>query len=247
MTWENVAKLSRSRAFGLNLGHVQLGTGIIEEAPRLADVLDEISSTLAELGGSQEIDVLIDKALSQNIAMSDIMEKGLREGLQKVGVKYEAGEYFLAELLFAASILDEVMQYIKPKSNTQATLKEGTILLGTVRGDMHDIGKNIFKMMAVAAGFEVHDLSVDVDPSLFVQESKRIQPSILGLSCLLTTALSEIKVIVDMLNESEIRGKLKVLIGGNAVTKEFARSVGADAAALDAVEGVDFCKGAVKP
>ena len=213
----------------------------------MADVLDEISRTLANLGGSEEICALIDKALSQNTSMSDVVEKGLRAGLQQVGVKYEAGEYFLAELLFAASILDEVMQFIRPKLDAHAVQKKGTILLGTVRGDMHDIGKNVFKMMAVAAGFEVNDLNVDVDPDLFVQESERIQPDILGLSCLLTTALSEIKVVIDMLSESKIRDQPKVLIGGNAVTKEFARDVGADAAALNAVEGVDFCRGAVKP
>ena len=211
------------------------------------DILDEISSTLSDLGGPEKIRALIEKALSQNISTPDIVEKGLRAGLQQVGAKYEAGEYFLAELLFAASILEEVMQFIKPKLDAEALQKTGTILLGTVRGDMHDIGKNIFKMMAVAAGFEVDDLNVDVDPDLFVQESKRIRPEILGLSCLLTTALSEIKVVIDMLSESKIRGRLKVLIGGNAVTKEFAREVGAEAAALNAIEGVDFCRGAVKP
>jgi len=213
----------------------------------LDDILDEISSTLSDLGGPEKIRALIEKALSQNISTPDIVEKGLRAGLQQVGAKYEAGEYFLAELLFAASILEEVMQFIKPKLDAEALQKTGTILLGTVRGDMHDIGKNIFKMMAVAAGFEVDDLNVDVDPDLFVQESKRIRPEILGLSCLLTTALSEIKVVIDMLSESKIRGRLKVLIGGNAVTKEFAREVGAEAAALNAIEGVDFCRGAVKP
>jgi len=213
----------------------------------LADILDEISSTLSDLGGAEKIRALIEKASSQNISIPDIVEKGLRSGLQQVGAKYEAGEYFLAELLFAASILDEVMQFIKPKLDAEAIQKTGTILLGTVRGDMHDIGKNIFKMMALGAGFEVDDLNVDVDPDLFVQESKRIRPEILGLSCLLTTALSEIKVVIDMLTESKIRGQLKVLIGGNAVTKEFAQEVGADAAALNAIEGVDFCRGAVKP
>lgn len=213
----------------------------------MADILDEISSTLSDLGGAEKIRALIEKASSQNISIPDIVEKGLRSGLQQVGAKYEAGEYFLAELLFAASILDEVMQFIKPKLDAEAIQKTGTILLGTVRGDMHDIGKNIFKMMALGAGFEVDDLNVDVDPDLFVQESKRIRPEILGLSCLLTTALSEIKVVIDMLTESKIRGQLKVLIGGNAVTKEFAQEVGADAAALNAIEGVDFCRGAVKP
>jgi len=213
----------------------------------LTDILDEISSRLASLDDPERIRSLVQKALSQNIPVSDIVENGLRLGLQQVGAKYEDGEYFLAELLFAASILDEVMQFLKPRLEAADLETKGTILLGTVRGDMHDIGKNIFKMTAVAAGFQVNDLDVDVDPEQFVQESKRINPEVLGLSCLLTTALPEIKVVINMLNESKIRNQVKVLIGGNAVTKEFAREAGADAAALNAIEGVDFCRSAIKP
>jgi methanogenic corrinoid protein MtbC1 len=214
---------------------------------RLTDVLGEISTALANLEVAEKVQGLINDALSQNIPVSDIVEKGLRPGLRQVGAKYENGEYFLAELLFAASILDEVMLFMKPKLEAQPMRKIGTILLGTVRGDMHDIGKNVFKMIAVSTGFEVKDLNVDVDPELFIQESKQGEPDILGLSCLLTTALPEINVVIDLLRQSKIRDRLKVLIGGNAVTKEYAREVGADAAALDAVDGVDFCRGAVKP
>jgi methanogenic corrinoid protein MtbC1 len=214
---------------------------------RLTDVLGEISTALANLEGAEKVQGLIDDALSQNISISDTVEKGLRPGLRQVGAKYENGEYFLAELLFAASILDEVMRFMKPKLDAQPMQKIGTILLGTVRGDMHDIGKNVFKMIAVSTGFEVKDLNVDVDPELFIQQSKQTGPDILGLSCLLTTALPEINVVIDLLKQSKIRDHVKVLIGGNAVTKEYAREVGADAAALDAVEGVDFCRGAVKP
>jgi len=212
----------------------------------LGDILSEISLTIGNLGGSKKVQNLVNKALSQNIPVSDIVEKGLRKGLEQVGAKYEAGEYFLAELLFAASIMDGAMQVLRPKLKKKAIEKKGTILLGTVRGDMHDIGKNIFKMLVEAAGFEVNDLNVDVDPEAFVERSRGIKPDILGLSCLLTTALSEIKVVVDMLDEAKIRNGLKVLIGGNAVTKEFAEEVGADAAALDAVDGVAVCKEWVK-
>ena len=111
---------------------------------------------------------------------------------------------------------------------------------------MHNIGKNIFKMMAEAAGFEVNDLNVDVDPEVFVEKSRKIKPDILGLSCLSTTSLSEIKIAIDMLSEAKIRNDMKVLIGGNAVTKEFAEEVGADTTALNAIEGVSFCKDWVK-
>jgi len=212
----------------------------------LGDILGEISSTIGNLGGSEKIQDLISNALSQNIPVSDIVEKGLRRGLEQVGAKYEAGEYFLAELLFAASMIDVAMQILRPRLKKQAIEKKGTILLGTVRGDMHDIGKNIFKMLAEAAGFEVNDLNLDVDPEVFVEKSRDIRPDIVGLSCLLTTALSEIKIVVDMLEEAKIRDDVRVLIGGNAVTKEFAEEVGADAAALNAIEGVNLCKGWIK-
>jgi len=207
----------------------------------LADVLAEVSSTLGNLRSSEELERLVKLALSQNISVPDIVEKGLRPGFDIVGQKYEKGEYFLSELIFAAATLDKVMQVLKPLLSTRNLHKKGTILLGTIHGDIHDIGKNIFKWMAESAGFSVQDLGVDVDPEHFIQESKRLEPDILGLSCLLTTGLPEIKVVTDMLNQTEIRSNLKVLIGGNAVTKEFAQQVGAHAA-LDAIQGVEFCK-----
>jgi len=212
----------------------------------LGDILGEISSTIRDLGGSEKVHDLINSALSKNIRAPEIVEKGLRKGLEQVGAKYEAGEYFLAELLFAASMMDGALQTLRPRLKEQTLEKKGTILLGTVRGDMHDIGKNIFKMLAEAAGFEVNDLDVDVDPEVFIEKSSEIKPDILGLSCLLTTALPEIKIVIDMLNEVKIRNHIRVLIGGNAVTKEFAEEVGADAAALDAVEGVNLCKAWLK-
>jgi len=207
--------------------------------------LEDISSALVELSDPQKLQDLINLALSQNIPVSDIIEKGLRSGLQGVGRKYEEGEYFLSELLFAASILDQVMQTLKPRLGMQ-TQTRARILLGTVRGDIHDIGKNIFKLMAESAGFQVEDLGVDVDPERFVQELTRLKADILGLSCLLTTGLPEVNIVVDKLNQAKIRNNLKVLIGGNAVSEKFARQIGVDAAALDAVQGVEFCRRVIK-
>ena len=213
----------------------------------MEDILSEISSTIGNLGGVEKVQDLVRKALSRNIPVSDILETGLRKGLEQVGAKYEAGEYFLAELLFGASIIEGAMQILKPELEKQAVAKKGRILLGTVRGDIHNIGKNIFRMLAEAAGFEVTDLDVDVDPKVFLEKSRETKPDTLGLSCLLTTGLSEINNVIDMLSEAKMRSELKVLLGGNAVTKEFAKEVGADAAALNAVEGVNLCKGWVKP
>ena len=211
----------------------------------MASVLEEISLALSNLHSPEELRALIDAALAENLPVSDIVEKGLRSGLEEVGRKYENGEYFLAELLFAASNLDQAMEPLRPKL-TQNLQMNGLILLGTVRGDIHDIGKNIFKLMAQSSGFRVEDVGVDVDPDFFAQESKRLRPNLLGLSCLLTTGLPEIKVVIDKLHQAGIRGDLRVLIGGNAVTKDFARQVGADDAALDAVQGVEFCRSVIK-
>ena len=124
--------------------------------------------------------------------------------------------------------------------------RKGTVVLGTVRGDIHDIGKNIFKMLADSAGFEVHDLGVDVESSAFIAEIRRSSPKVLGLSALLTTTLAEMKNTVDALRAADVRRGLKVLLGGNAVKREFASEIGADAAALDAVEGLETCKMWVK-
>jgi methanogenic corrinoid protein MtbC1 len=114
----------------------------------LENILAEISSAIANLDGLEKVQGLVRKGLSRSIPVSDIVEKGLRKGLEQVGAKYEASEYFLAELLFAASMMDGAMQTLRPELERQAIQKRGTILLGTVRGDIHDIGKNIFKMLA---------------------------------------------------------------------------------------------------
>jgi len=206
------------------------------------NLLENIATTLAELKNSRKIKELINEALGQGIPVAEIVEKGLRKGLDSVGKKYEAREYFLSELLFAASLMNDALEILEPHFKLEKIEKKGTIVLGTVRGDIHDIGKNIFKMFAQATGFQVHDLGVDVEPETFVKKLKETIAEILGLSSLLTTTRLEMKTIIDQLNQTGIRNKVKVLIGGNAVTKDFARQIAADEAALDAVEGIEICK-----
>ena len=206
------------------------------------DLLENIATTIGELENSEKIKELVNEALSRRIPAVEIVEKGLRKGLDRVGKKYEAGEYFLSELLFAGTLMNDALEILEPRLKLEKTEKEGVIVLGTVRGDIHDIGKNIFKMLAQAAGFEVHDLGVDVEPETFVEKLNETKAKILGLSALLTTTIWEMKTIIDELNKAGMRGKVNVLLGGNAVTKDFAREIGADKAALDAVEGVEICK-----
>ena len=194
------------------------------------------------LSCGEKISGLLKKALDSEIPITEIIEKGLRKGLETIGNKYEGGEYFLSELLYGADLTNDAFEMLKPHlQQLQADMK-GTIVTGTVRGDMHDIGKNVFKMFAEASGFKVIDLGVDVDPDLFINAVEENKAEILGLSALLTTTISEMETILKRLNSAGIRNKVRVILGGNAVTAEFAEEIGADAAVLDAVQGVQLCK-----
>ena len=208
----------------------------------LADVLEDVAAAVGGLSSLDHAKTLVTAALSKGLSATEIVERGVRPGLEMVGKKYEADEYFLSELLYAGSLVSDLLAMLKPSMGGQLLERKGTIVLGTVRGDIHDIGKNIFKMLAESAGFEVHDLGVDVESSAFIAEIRRSSPKVLGLSALLTTTLAEMKNTVDALRAADIRDGLKVLLGGNAVNREFASEIGADAAALDAVEGLENCK-----
>ena len=205
-------------------------------------ILQEISQSISDLEGTDKIKKLIEKALKQRLTVTEIVEKGLKHGLDQVGARYEKGEYFLSELLYAGEIMTGLFDVLKPHMEQDSLEQSGTILLGTVRGDMHNIGKTIVGMMAQFSSFKIHDLGVDVDPKTFVDEAKKTGAGILGMSTLLTSTLPEVKIVLDGLKEAGIRDKVKVIIGGNAVTKQFGQEVGVDAAALDAVEGIQICK-----
>lgn len=204
-------------------------------------ILDGIANSLGNLNG-EKLTEFLKEALKDDISITEIIEKGLRKGLETIGNKYEGGEYFLSELLFGADLTDTAFEMLKPYlQQLQADVK-GTIVTGTVRGDMHDIGKNVFKMFAEASGFKVVDLGVDVDPESFINAVEENKANILGLSALLTTTISEMKIVLEKLNSAGIRNEVRVILGGNAVSTEFAEEIGADAAVLDAVQGVQLCK-----
>jgi dimethylamine corrinoid protein len=208
----------------------------------LTDILESVASAIGELGSSENVKALVNDALSRGLSPTDIVEKGIRRGLEIVGKKYEANEYFLSELLYAGSLVSELFSLLKPRMKNDQLERKGTIVLGTVKGDIHDLGKNIFKMLVESSGFEVHDLGVDVEPTSFVKEVRQARPQVLGISALLTTALEEMRNTLSELRTSGAKSNLRVLLGGNAVKKEFGVEIGADATALDAVEGLEICK-----
>ncbi|MDZ5724931.1 MULTISPECIES: cobalamin B12-binding domain-containing protein [Acetobacterium] len=164
-------------------------------------------------------------------------------GMAIVGELFESGEYFVGDLIFAGELLTEAINVLKPALGGGASVVIGTILLGTVHGDLHDIGKNIFKSMSEAAGFEVVDLGIDVEVDTFVKKAQEIKPQIIGMSGVLTLAIDSMKDTVEALKEAGVDAK--IIIGGNPVTKEACAFVGADAFTTNAAEGVKICQGLV--
>ncbi|KPU44335.1 methionine synthase [Oxobacter pfennigii] len=169
-----------------------------------------------------------------------------QSGMAIVGDLYEKGEYFVGDLIFAGELLTNAINTLKPVLGNSGSAGVGTIVLGTVAGDLHDIGKNIFKSMSEAAGFNVIDLGIDQPASAFVEKVKEVKPVVVGMSGVLTLALEAMKDTVDALKEAGLRDSVKVIIGGNPVTKEACDQIGADAFTTNAAEGVKICQGWVK-
>jgi len=182
------------------------------------------------------------EAIDAGIPAYKAVTDGMAKGMEIVGEKYEKGEYFLAELIMAGETMKEGMKVLEPYLKGSEVEKIGKVVIGTVKGDLHDIGKNIVATLLGAAGFEVIDLGVDVPPEKFVEAVKHNNPDIVGMSALLTTTMIEMENVIKALKESGVRDKVKIIIGGAPVTKEYAEKIGADAAARDAIEGVNICK-----
>jgi corrinoid protein of di/trimethylamine methyltransferase len=210
--------------------------------------LEELYSKLKEAFLSFDFDGvkgMVREALSMGASPNDVIEKALRPAMEEAGRRFERGEFFLAELVVAGDLFKEVMDEIlvpeiQKRGGSTRTL--GTVVIGTVRGDLHDIGKSIVATMLRAAGFNVIDLGVDVPPEKFVEEAIRNKADIVAMSALLTTTMLEMKNVIEALKKAGIRDRVKVVVGGAAVTEDYARSIGADGYGKDAVEAVRVCK-----
>ena len=204
------------------------------------ELFSEIKSALVEF----EVDLLkvkAQEALDQGVDAEEIIGV-LSEGMDVVGERYQSGEYFVTSLIIAGETMKEALEVLEPHLSGQGAAKRGKIVMATVAGDIHDIGKNIFTTLMDTAGFEVIDLGVDVSAEAVVAAVKEHGPEILGLSALLTTNLEQFPLIVGMLEKEGLRSGVKIVVGGATVTDEFAKSAGVDALAKSAVEGVNICK-----
>ncbi len=185
---------------------------------------------------------LVDKLLREGVSATEIVLGPMSKAMEEIGRLYEEGEYFIAELMEAAEIFKEAMKKLEPLIKEEAgkmkTRRRLRIVIGTVKGDIHDIGKTLVSVMLQAAGHEVIDLGVDVDAEKFIEAIEKYKPDILAMSALLTTTSRYMKKVIEELERKGLRGKVKVIIGGAATTKEYAEKIGADGWARDAIEAV---------
>ena len=182
-----------------------------------------------------------EEALAAGIPAYKAVIDGMAKGMEIVGQKYEDGEYFLAELIMAGETMKEGMTVLEPHLKAGDIKTAGKVVMGTVRGDLHDIGKNVVATLLKAANFEVIDLGVDISAEQFIETVKKENPDILAMSALLTTTMIEMENVMKALEKEGLRDKVKVIIGGAPITPEYAKKIGADAAAKDAVEGIRIC------
>jgi len=212
-----------------------------------SDIRDQLSNSVIE-GNSEAARKAATEALGANLDPLEAIENGLAKGLREVGGRFERGEMFLMQLILSAEAMKAAIQVLKPemlKQKKQLT-GSGTVLIGTVEGDIHDIGKSIVSAMLTAEGFDVIDIGVDVPDQVFVEKTKEIKPHILGLSALMTTTRTKQKDVIEALRQSELRDVVKVMVGGATVTPEWAEEIGADAYGEDAVDAARKAKKLIK-
>ena len=204
----------------------------------MSEVLAKMAESLIA-GKVDEVTDLTKQALDANVSSKDILEKGLLAGMEVVGKRFKANDMFIPEVLRCAKCMHGAMEILRPLLAETGVETAGTFVIGTVKGDLHDIGKNLVGMMFEGAGFQVVDLGIDLEPAAFVEAINEHKASLFGMSALLTTTMPKMSETINAINEAGIRDQVKIMIGGAPVTAEFAKEIGADAYASNAASAVD--------
>lgn len=200
-------------------------------------LLDDIRTAVID-GQWEKSEKLTQQALDQNLPPSEILNGALIPAMDEVGVRFQSNDFFLPEVLIAAKAMNSAMELLKPLLTQTEAKPRGRIVIGTVQGDRHDIGKNLVAMMMEGAGFEVIDLGVDVSPRQFVKAVEEHHPDIVAMSALLTTTMPAMKETIQALEGAGLRESVKTMIGGAPVSLSFAEEIGADAHAPDSASAV---------
>jgi 5-methyltetrahydrofolate--homocysteine methyltransferase len=194
------------------------------------------------VGDDNVVKAEVNKALGEGAEARDIMNNGLIAGMEVVGKRFKTGEMFLPEVLLSAEVMHKGLDIVNPLLAKSGHKGIGTVVMGTVEGDIHDIGKRIVSFLLEGTGFEVIDLGVDVKADAFIQAIEKHNPNVLGMSALLTTTMPNMGKTIDLLKEKGLRNKIKIVVGGAPITEQFAQSIGADGYALEAGSAVELVK-----
>ena len=206
------------------------------------EIFEELSSQLQK-GKAKDVTELTKQALGDGISARDVLDKGLVSGMAIIGEKFKKNEVYVPEVLIAARAMNAALEILEPELAKGEQKSSGTVVVGTVKGDLHDIGKNLVCIMLKGAGFKVVDAGVDVSSDKFVEEAQKNEAHIIGLSALLTTTMVNMKEVVEKVKESGLN--VKVMIGGAPVTQEYADEIQADGYSADAASAVDTAKSLV--
>ena len=203
--------------------------------------LNGVSEAL-QRGKADRVSELIRQALNEGITPKNILKEGLIHGMSIIGKKFKKNEVYVPEVLIAARAMHAGMDVLKPKLIETGVKNIGKVVMGTVQGDLHDIGKNLVEMMLEGAGFEVIDLGTDISKDKFVEAVKEHKPNIIGMSALLTTTMVNMVEVIKALDVAGLRDKVKIMVGGAPITQNYADQIGADGYSPDASSAVDKAK-----
>lgn len=205
------------------------------------EISEEIKKALQQ-GRVQKVRQLVEQAVDDGVAAQAILDNALIAGMDELGEKFKNNEVFIPELMLAANCMNQATEILKRHLAKDVSEKKGTVVIGTVKGDRHDIGKNLVKMMLEGKGLNVVDLGVDVSAEEFLSAAQERNAHMIALSALLTTTMVEMKRVVDLRNSDTAKTKLKIIVGGAPVTEEFSKSIGADYYADDAATAAQIAK-----
>jgi 5-methyltetrahydrofolate--homocysteine methyltransferase len=207
----------------------------------MSTVIEEIFNSVLE-GEAPKTKEAVQAALQAGIDPGVVLNEGMIAAMREVGRRFEEGEYFVPEMLIAARAMKGGMELLKPHLISSDVKSAGKVVIGTVKGDLHDIGKNLVALMLEGAGFEVKDMGVDVAPEKFVDAVRTTNADIVALSALLTTTMPSMVSTIEALKQAGLRQKVKVIVGGAPVTEAYARQIGADGSSADASRAVTLAK-----
>ena len=207
----------------------------------MSELLEKLSTAILE-GDAKGTRELVEQGIKNGLAPKEILDNGLIVGMDEVGARFKRGDMFVPEVLMSADSMASAMELLRPLLVASGAETLGKIVFGTVKGDLHDIGKNLVAMMCEGAGFEIIDIGFNAEPQKFIDAIKQHQPKIIGMSAMLTTTMRAMGQTIKAVEEAGLRDKVKVMVGGAPVDRDFANAIGADGYGSNAPSGADLAK-----